>query len=320
MTRMTRRSLGLALGAAATLGLVAGPAAAEDFPNQPITMIIPLGAGGSHDLNARVITSVIPGILGQPMVVQLTPGAGGQTGTAAAAGEAADGYTLLFTHNFIDQLQQFVTDLPYDPNEDFVSIARVNTAQPIMVVRDDSPFETFEDLVTYAQENPGELQFGHSGNWGAFMVPGLALMQEAGFDARLVPYQGGGPVIQGLLAGDIDYTFAFPSVLEGQDDLRPLMVVGEDAIIEGLPTSSELGYDVVSEIGIMHRSVLVHADTPPERIEVLREAFAELNEDETFQTLMSRLGENTLHVDGPEFDEMRRQQARDYEELVAGFE
>jgi tripartite-type tricarboxylate transporter receptor subunit TctC len=302
--------------AAAVLAVV--PAKADDYPNQPITMIIPLGAGGSHDLNARVITSVLPGILGQPVVVQLMPGAGGQTGTAAAAEAAADGYTLLFTHNFIDQLQQHVASLPYDPNESFVAVSRPNTAQPILVVREDSPFETFDDLIEHGRENPGTLRFGHSGNWGAFMVPGLALLQEAGVEATLIPYQGGGPVIQALVAGDIDFTFAFPSVLAGQD-LRPLLIVGEEQIIDGIPTTTELGYDLVSEIGVMHRVVLAPAGTPEDRLEILRDAFEQLNEDQTYLTLLNRLGENSAMMGGGEYNEVRRQQGEDYRALVESF-
>ncbi|MDZ5696629.1 tripartite tricarboxylate transporter substrate binding protein [Chelativorans sp. M5D2P16] len=306
------------LALAAALGLAATPLAAQDYPDRPITMIIPLGAGGSHDLNARVITSVLPEYLGQPVVVQLMPGAGGQTGTAAAAEAEADGYTLLFTHNFIDQLQQHVANLPYDPNESFVSVARVNSAQPVLVVREDSLYQSWEELVEYGRENPGELRFGHSGNWGAFMVPGLALLNEVDVEATLIPYQGGGPVMQALLAGDVDFTFAFPSVLAGQD-LRPLLVVGEDQIVEGVPTTTELGFDIVSDIGIMHRPVLAPAGVPEERLQVLRDAFAKLNENETFQSLMGRLGENTAHVDGAEYDKLRQRQSDEYADLVSSF-
>lgn len=305
-------------GMVTALGLATAPVSAQTFPERPITMIIPLGAGGSHDLNARVITSVLPQILGQPVVVQLMPGAGGQTGTAAAAAAPADGYTLLFTHNFIDELQQFVTTLPYTPNEDFVAVSRTNTAQPVLVVRNDSPFQTFEELVEHGRDNPGEMRFGHSGNWGAFMVPGLALMQDAGVDVTLIPYQGGGPVIQALLAGDVDFTFAFPSVLSGQD-LRALLVVGEDAILDGIPTTTELGYDLVSEIGVMHRVVLAPAGTPEDRLEVLRDAFATLNEDPTYLQLLQRLDENSAMMDGAEYDEVRLEQAESYRALVESF-
>lgn len=314
MTRMKT----LIGGFVAALALAVTPVLAQSYPDRPITMIIPLGAGGSHDLNARVITSVLPQILGQPVVVQLMPGAGGQTGTAAAAAAPADGYTLLFTHNFIDELQQFVTSLPYTPNEAFVAIARTNTAQPVLVVRNDSPFQSFDDLVENGRANPGQLRFGHSGNWGAFMVPGLALLQAAEVDATLIPYQGGGPVIQALLAGDIDFTFAFPSVLAGQE-LRALLVVGEDAIIDGIPTTTELGYDLVSDIGVMHRVVLAPAGTPADRVEILREAFLRLNEDGTYLALLERLDENSAVMGGAEYDQLRIEQAESYRALVESF-
>lgn len=312
------RSLKLLISLCVALVGFSTMATAQEFPDRPLTMIIPLGAGGSHDLNARVITSVLPEVLGQPVLVQLMPGAGGQTGTTAAAEAEADGYTMIFTHNFIDQLQQHVARLPYAPNDDFTAIARVNTAQPVLVVREDSPFSTFDELVAYGTENPGQLRFGHSGNWGAFMVPGLALLQDVGVQATLVPYQGGGPAIQALLAGDVDFSFAFPSVLSGQD-LRALVVVGENAILDGVPTTSDLGHDVVSEIGVMHRVVLVPAGVPEDRLAVLRDAFSQINESRTFQNLMGRMGENTDLILGDEYDVMRQSQSERYQALVESF-
>ncbi len=101
-----------------------------------------------------------------------------------------------------------------------MTVARVNTAQPVLVVRKEPPFKTWEELVDYGKKNPGKLRFGHSGNWGAFMVPGLALLKEVDVKATLIPYQGGGPVMQALLAGDVDFTFAFPSVLSGRICVR----------------------------------------------------------------------------------------------------
>ena len=99
---MIFNSLKKTVGAAlvATLGL--GTAALAEYPEKPITLVIPLGAGGSHDLNARVITSIIPTYLNQAMIVRLSPGAGGQKGTQEVSNAAADGYTLLFSHNYID--------------------------------------------------------------------------------------------------------------------------------------------------------------------------------------------------------------------------
>jgi tripartite-type tricarboxylate transporter receptor subunit TctC len=100
-----------AVAMVATLGSVTVQA---KYPEKPVTLIIPLGAGGSHDMNARVFTSVIPEFIGNAMIVKLMPGASGQKGTARAIKSRPDGYTLLFTHNFIDQLQRHVEKLPYD--------------------------------------------------------------------------------------------------------------------------------------------------------------------------------------------------------------
>jgi tripartite-type tricarboxylate transporter receptor subunit TctC len=107
-------------------------------------------------------------------------------------------------------------------------------------------------------------------------------------------------------------------VLAGQD-LRALLIVGEEQIVEGVPTTAELGFDTVSNIGVMHRPVLAPAGTPEDRLEVLREAFRQIDEDQTYQRLMERLGENTAHMDGPEYNEVRRRQSENYKELVDSF-
>ena len=105
--------------------------AKADYPEKPITMVIPFGPGGSHDLNARVFTSIIPQYLGNAIIVKLVPGASGQTGTSMVAQAKPDGYTLLFTHNYVDQLQHHVKKLPYKPLSDFVTVARINYAAAV---------------------------------------------------------------------------------------------------------------------------------------------------------------------------------------------
>ena len=136
------------MAAGLLLGLSTTSAIAQDYPEKPISLVIPLGAGGSHDLNARVMTSVIPQYLNQAMIVQLSPGAAGQKGTNEVATAEPDGYTLLFTHNYIDQLQQHVENIPYDPLADFVTVARINFAPIAIVVGADSPYNSAEELFT----------------------------------------------------------------------------------------------------------------------------------------------------------------------------
>ena len=296
---------------------MAGSAMAADYPEKPISLVIPLGAGGSHDLNARVMTSVIPQYLNQAMIVQLSPGASGQKGTNEVATAEPDGYTLLFAHNYTDQLQQHVENLPYDTLEDFVTVARTNFAPIAIVVPADSPYASAEDLFAAAKENPGKIKMAHSGNWGALFVPAAQLMQANGFELNLVPYKGGGPAMQALLSGDVDVTMGFPSTLAGQisaGKVKVLATAGSERIYDDVPSFSELG--VGGDVGFMHRVVLAPKGIPEDRLQTLRDAFGQLNGDKTYQRMMSRLGENIDYMSGEEYEEMRKEQKVAYKSLV----
>lgn len=310
--------LSTAIAIGLSMGIV-GSSQAADYPEKPISLIIPLGAGGSHDLNARVMTSVIPQYLNQAMIVQLSPGAAGQKGTNEVATAEADGYTLLFTHNYIDQLQQHVENLPYDPLADFVTVARTNFAPIAIVVGADSPYNSAEELFAAAKENPGKVKMAHSGNWGALFVPAAQLMQANGFELNLVPYKGGGPAMQALLSGDVDVTMGFPSTLAGQlsaGKVKVLATAGSERIYDDVPSFSELG--VGGDVGFMHRVVLAPKDIPEDRLNMLREAFGKLNEDKTYTRMMGRLGENIDFMSGADYDKMRADQKEAYKDLVKG--
>lgn len=305
-----------AIATGLTLGLAFNVHAA-DYPEKPISLVIPLGAGGSHDLNARIMTSVIPQYLNQAMIVQLSPGAAGQKGTNEVATAKPDGYTLLFTHNYIDQLQQHVENLPYNPLEDFVTVARINFAPIAIVVKSDSPYQSAEDLFAAAKEKPGKIKMAHSGNWGALFVPAAQLMQANEFELNLVPYKGGGPAMQALLSGDVDITMGFPSTLSGQLDsgaVRVLATAGEERIYPEVPSFSELG--VGGDVGFMHRVVLAPKGIPEDRLTMLRDAFGKLNGDKTYKRMMSRMGENIDYMSGADYDNARAEQKEAYKSLV----
>jgi len=308
------------VAAALAAGLILAPslgAAQAAYPEKPITLVIPLGAGGSHDLNARVITSVIPQYLDQAMIVRLSPGAGGQKGTQEVANAPADGYTLLFSHNYVDMLQQHVENLPYNPKEDFIPIARVNYAPIAVVVRSDSPHQTFEDLIAGAKANPGGVTMAHSGNWGALFVPAAQMMKSRDVSFNLVPYQGGGPAMQALLSGDADVTMGFPSTIGSlldADKIRVLATAGPERIYDDVPTFAEAG--VEGDIGFMHRVVLAPAGTPDDVVKKLEAAFTALQEDRSYTRLMGRLGENTELLLGDDYQKMRDEQDVAYKTLV----
>ncbi len=297
--------------------MCSGTALAADYPKKPITLIIPFGAGGSHDLNARVFTSVIPQYLGQAIVVKLMPGAGGQTATAAAVRAKADGYTLIFTHNYVDQLQPLVEKLPYDTMKALKTVWTLNYGPPVFFCRSDKPWKSLGEVLEYGKKNPGKLQFAHTGKWGAGFTPGVQVLTKAGVDAQFIPYKGGGPALQAIVAGDGDFSVGFPAQslpLYKAGKLRLLAVGSAKRLKDApdVPTLTELGY----ESGVMYRVVMAPRKTADDRVKVLREAFRKLYEDKTFKNLMGKLGENMEYTDGPDYEKVRVEQREMYKKLV----
>jgi len=296
-----------------------GNVQAAQYPKKPVTLIIPFSAGGSHDLNARVVTSIIPQYLGQPMVVKLMPGAGGQLATAAAVRAKPDGYTLIFTHNFVDQLQPLIEKLPYDTYESLVTVCRVNYGPGMAYVRADKPWKTLDEVLDYAKKNPGKLKFASTGNWAAIFTFGALLFHRAGgIEAHFLPYKGGGPCLQSMLAGEADFSFFFPMPLidlHKQGKVRILATAGEKRSkeIPEVPTLKELGYGTGY---LMDRTVMLPRKTPEDTVKILRDAFSKLIDDKSFQRFMVQVGENIAYVDGPDYEKMRLQQRKEYTELV----
>ena len=286
-----------------------------DYPEKPITMVIPFGPGGSHDLNARVFTSIIPQYLGNAIIVKLVPGASGQTGTAMVAQAKPDGYTLLFTHNYVDQLQHHVKKLPYKPLKDFVTVARINYAAACMIVLSKSKYNSVQDVFDAAKSTGGKLKLGHSGMWGATMVPMAQLLSWGKVSANLTPYKGGGPMVKGLLSGDVEAVLHFPSVIKGQGSkVKTLGCGAKEKSLGTPPTFDELGF--TGQIGYMDRILMAPAKTPPERIKVLQEALAKLKGDKTFKKFMGRLGENMEFMNGPDYEKIRSEKSNNYKSLV----
>ncbi|CAN0357458.1 unnamed protein product [Discosporangium mesarthrocarpum] len=305
-----------AVAVAATAIATGGALAADDYPDKSVTLIIPLGAGGSHDLNARVFTSIIPQYLGQPVVVKLMPGASGQTGTAAAARARPDGYTLLFTHNYFDQLQQYITKLPYDTMNDFVTVAQLNSGAACFANKPGRPYKTWDEMVAYAKANPGKIEVAHSGQWGSGFVHTAQVMKNMGISFNLTPYPGGGPAMKALIADDADMTAAYPVTIDSVGGgVYALACAPSDAVPAGVPV---YGKDIpeLEGVGFQQRIIMAPRGIPEDRLAKLRKAFQDLKGDKTFQRLMSRLGESADIIDGAEYEVIRQKQSNEYKELV----
>jgi tripartite-type tricarboxylate transporter receptor subunit TctC len=194
--------------AAAVLLMAAGitGAWAEDYPARTITIIVPFAAGGPADITGRIVADIFSRHLGQRVVVENVGGAGGTIGTLRAAHAAADGYTILSGHMGTNALAAaFYPDLGYDPQKDFEPIGLTAEYPELLVVRKDFPANNLGEFVTYAKANASKLNVGHAGVGSVSYIGCLLLDAAMGIKPTLVPFTGTAPVLNAMLAGEIDY-------------------------------------------------------------------------------------------------------------------
>jgi tripartite-type tricarboxylate transporter receptor subunit TctC len=197
---------GIRIIAVAAVALVLSPCAgfAQTWPSRPVTMIVPVPAGGTADLLARGVAQALSDELGQQFVVENRPGAGGNTGAAAVARAAPDGYTLLFASGSLAALNKFMfKSLPYDPTRDLVPVALVIKIPTTIVAGLYAPIGNFQAMVDYAKANPGKLSIGHAGIGSMAHITLELLQQKGGIALTAVPYKGGPPMVTDLLGGHI---------------------------------------------------------------------------------------------------------------------
>ncbi|GLQ54272.1 tripartite tricarboxylate transporter substrate-binding protein [Devosia nitrariae] len=194
----------LAVALAAGAAFSAHGAAAQDYPAQPITIIVPFSAGGPTDTVTRLVAQAMSEDLGQQIVVQNVGGAGGTLGAAQAATAAADGYTLLLHHIGMSTAPALYQSLPYDPQTDFAPIGLVTEVPMTIVARRDFEPETLEDLLAHIRENGENITYANAGVGAASQLCGMLLMDALDTRMTEVPYQGTGPAMTDLLGGQID--------------------------------------------------------------------------------------------------------------------
>jgi tripartite-type tricarboxylate transporter receptor subunit TctC len=187
---MHRRSL---------LALAALPVAAhaQGFPDRPVTMVVPYAPGGSADVLGRVVAPAMSEVLGQSVVVELRPGAGGNIGAAHVATSArADGYTILLGSLSLASAPALQT-IPFDPTKDLVAIGGLGAVASLMVVAPDSPFRSLADVLAAARARPGAITYGSSGPATGSHLAGALLAAQTGVELTHVPYRGSGAVYPG---------------------------------------------------------------------------------------------------------------------------
>ena len=245
---------------AAIAAFLSFSAAAQSYPSKPIRLIVPFAAGGGNDNVARLVGKRLADGLGQPVVVDNRPGAGGVVGAELAAKSAPDGYTLFLggvgSHAINPNLHE---KLPYDPIKDFAPVALLAQAPLVLVVHPSVPAKSVAELTAYARAHPGKLNFASNGNGSSSQLAAVMFDSMAGVEMVHVPYKGLSPALADLLSGQVQLMFSsvvaiLPHIKAGK--LRGLAVTGTKrlASLPGLPTIAESGlpgYEASSWYGIL---------------------------------------------------------------------
>ena len=254
----TRRTLLASLAVAAAGALPLG-ALAQNFPTKPITIIVPFSAGGTTDILARIVGQGLTTELGQSVVVDNKPGAGGNIGGSLAAKAAADGYTLFMgtvgTHAINQSLYK---KMPFDPVKDFAPLSRVATVPNLLVAHPSQPFKTVKEMIAYAKANPGKITYGSPGSGASPHVSGELFKSMTGTDLLHIPYKGSAPAMTDLLGGQTSVMFDnMPSAIQHvrSGKLRPIAVTTAKRSPElpDVPTIAEAGvpgYEATSWFGM----------------------------------------------------------------------
>src|SRR5260221_680726 len=216
----------IALGVA--IGLVAGinGATAQNYPNRAITLVIPFARGGSTSIVGRGIADKMSELLGEKVVVDNRPGAGGTVGTRAVAKSEPDGYTLVLGYTGTLAIgPSLYKNVGYDPRKDFAPIGLIGNAPNSLVVHPSFPAKTVAELIAYAKANPGKVNFGSAGAGTASHITGEYFAASAGIKLVHIPYKGAGPALTDLLGGHIPMAFApIPASHSSAGLLRALAV------------------------------------------------------------------------------------------------
>lgn len=266
-----------ALCMAAALTGVATAHADDTWPQKPIQLIVPFPAGSSPDVLARTVSEHLAKDLGQAIVVNNKPGAGGNIGTRQVAQAQPDGYTILLTINgpIVTAPALYKTTLGYDPLKDLTPISLLGKSPNVLVVPAESPAKTLNEFISLAKEKPGALNYGTVGPGSSAHLGMAMLEQEAGMEMQQIPYPGFPQVVTSIIAGDIQAGLMVPGIAMPQvraGKLRALAITSAEPsdLLPGIPTMVEQGYPGFEVIS--WDALFAPAGTPPAVTERLNAA------------------------------------------------
>jgi tripartite-type tricarboxylate transporter receptor subunit TctC len=247
------RTVAFLLTALATI-----PATAQTYPDRPVRIVLPFGAGGVADVSSRIIADKLGERLGQRFVIENMPGAGGITAAKTVLSASPDGYTLGLVTNGTAISAAIFNKLPFDPTTEFEMISTLGTFDLVFAVNAASPYKTLADFIAAAKATPGKLNVGTVNVGGTQNLGAELLKTAAGIDVQIVPFRNSPDIVVGLLRDDVHMMVDFPPAVKGQVDdgkLRLLATSGpkRSAFMPNLVTVAEAGvqgYEVTSWNGM----------------------------------------------------------------------
>jgi tripartite-type tricarboxylate transporter receptor subunit TctC len=277
------------------LGLVFAAAAAwaENWPSRLIKATIPFGAGSAADVVPRVVFDRLSAELGQAIVVENRPGAGGTLGTAAVVKAEPDGYSVLAQSSALAISPAIYPKLNFDVTKDLASALMIGVSANVMIVPVTRPWKTVQDFITDARAKPGSIVFGSVGIGSATHISAEKFRLAAGIETTHVPYRGGAEVVADILGGRVDFYFcplatALPLIREGRVHALVVSTPKRVAELPDVPTPAEAG--LKNAESVFWLGVFMPAKTPRDVVEKFHAAGAKLLAEPSMQESLTRLG------------------------------
>lgn len=293
--------------------------AVEDFPNKPISIIVPASPGGTADIAARMLAEPLSKALGQPIVVENKGGAAGNIAVQHLFKSKSDGHTLLMQYSGFHLITPHFMKVNWDPIKDFTPIAQIVSAPQVLVVKKDLPVKTMKEFVDYAKANPNKLNYGSSGNGSLHHVSAELLNYTANIKTTNIPYAGAGPALTDLLAGHIDFLLTTPPPLISHIEsgaIKPLVVTASQrlASLPNVPSASEVDLPDLQISSWF--SLYAQKDIPESVVQRLNTEIQKIMQDAVFQEKLKGLGADVEFVGAVELGKRAKAEFEFWGDLV----
>ncbi len=316
---MKKRSISLFAVMIAVVAGVSSRADAQSFPTRPVSMVVPYAAGGSADVVGRLVAAEMAKVLGQNVIIDMRPGAGGNIGADLVARSArADGYTMLLGSLSLSTNPSLMK-LSFDPRKDLVAVAGLANLPNLMVTGVDSPYKSIKEVIAAARQQPGKLSFGSSGPGTSSHLAGELLKIAADIDMIHVPYKGSGAVYPDLMSGRVNFLFDLAGSAVGQvqgGKVRALATTSSrrSAALPDVPTIAESGFPGF-QFGA-YLALFAPAATPKEAIARLEDAAAKALQVPLVKERLTQMAAESLPVAAAEFQKYFNDDVERFARLV----